>query len=169
MAEEAALVTATETVVSVLVVRFVGDDTVVAILLSSMSDNLGPLVMSAIVGHVAVLSLLHLVNAPDCLLLVAVVVFALFPSFIGIVLDHLHKSLALAGSGRLIVYRNKILLWIQSESHEDVKDKLTAAVLGLSGGLAALRWCGNGHGCLRWCHRWSVGSLQDECKVRYQD
>ena len=110
MAEEAALVTATETVVSVLVVRFVGDDAVVAILLSNMSDNLWPDVGASVVdrGHVPVLSVLHLRDALDGLGLVAVVVILDLLSVKVIVLDHLHKSLALAGSGRLIVYERKV-------------------------------------------------------------
>ena len=110
MAEEAALVTATETVVSVLVVRFVGDDAVVAILLSNMSDNLWPDVGASVVdcGHVPVLIVLHLRDALDGLGLVAVVVIFDLLSVKVIVLDHLHKSLALAGSGRLIVYERKV-------------------------------------------------------------
>lgn len=110
MAEEAALVTATETVVSVLVVRFVGDDAVVAILLSNMSDNLwASVAASGALGHAPVLIVLHLRDALDCLGLVAVVVILdLLSGVKDIVLDHVHKSLALAGSGRLIVYERKV-------------------------------------------------------------
>ena len=111
MAEEAALVTATETVVSVLVVRFVGDDAVVAILLSNMSDNLWASVgaSGANLRHVPVLIVLHLRDPLDCLGLVTVVVILdLLSGVKDIVLDHVHKSLALAGSGRLIVYERKV-------------------------------------------------------------
>ena len=76
MAEEAALVTTTETVVSVFVVRFIGDDAVVAILLRNMSYNFWASVgaSGANLGHVPVLIVLHLRDALDCLGLVAVVV-----------------------------------------------------------------------------------------------
>ena len=76
MAEEAALVTTTETVVSVFVVRFIGDDAVVAILLRYMSYNFWASVgaSGANLGHVPVLIVLHLRDALDCLGLVAVVV-----------------------------------------------------------------------------------------------
>ena len=123
MAEEAALVTATETVVSVLVVRLVGDDAVVAILLSNMSDNLRACVRaSGALGHVLVLSVLHLVDALQCLLLVAAVVTLCFLlGGIAIVLDHLHKSLALAGSGRLIVCKIKFVADSVRVSREDAK------------------------------------------------
>ena len=144
MAEEAAFSTATETVISVLAVRFVGDDAIVASFLNSMGDYLGPSVGHALADlrHGPVLIVLHLGDALNCLRIVAIVVILalLLLCLKGIVLHHLHESFALTGSGRLIILdTHKKLLRIQSESHHYY---VNLPLLSWALAAAWLRWDG---------------------------
>ena len=119
VAEEAALSSATETIVGVLVVRFIGDDAVVACLLWNVRNDHGSSVWHALADlrHSLVLIGLHVGHTLDSLGHVAVIIFTfvLLLSFKGIVFDHLHKSLSLATSRRLVIY-TQLKSWLESSS-----------------------------------------------------
>ena len=108
VAEEAALGPATEAIVRVLVVRFVGDDAVVASLLRDVRDDDGAGVGHALAdfGHGLVLIALHVVHSLHRLRHVPVIVFtfALLSGLKVIVFHHLHESLALTTSCWLVIY-----------------------------------------------------------------
>ena len=108
VAEEAALSSATEAIVGVLVVRFIGDHAVVASLLRDVSDDHRPRVGHTLAdfGHGLRLIALHVVHPFDRLRHVPVIVFTfgLFSGLKVVVFHHLHESLTLTTSCRLVIY-----------------------------------------------------------------
>ena len=108
VAEEAALGSATEAIVGVLVVRFIRDHAVVASLLRDVSDDHRPRVGHTLAdfGHGLRLIALHVVDPFDRLRHVPVIVFTfgLFSGLKVVVFHHLHESLTLTTSCRLVIY-----------------------------------------------------------------